>query len=211
MFSLFREEFPKRYFEIDIAEGNMISFASGLSLAGNIVFTDALTVFASGCPFYEFRQGICMGRLNLKIVGSSTGLSDFGGGTTHQFIEDLAIIIKKQGRIDSRCIGQPIWLGPGTFRPVCGHNEVSAPGYIGGDHIELSVMEAYGWGKDTLRMLHCIQIQLGRSVQHMPYLLPVDQIPAVKQRDSWKICKAGCYKIIVLTHSTYGWIRVEPW
>jgi transketolase len=92
MFSLFREEFPKRYFEIDIAEGNMISFASGLSLAGNIVFTDALTVFASGCPFYEFRQGICMGRLNLKIVGSSTGLSDFGGGTTHQFIEDLAIM-----------------------------------------------------------------------------------------------------------------------
>jgi len=88
----FQQEFPERYFEMGIAEANMISFAAGLSLTGKIPFTNTFAVFASGRPFDQIRQSICTGKLNVKIIGSSAGLSDFGDGATHQSVEDIAIM-----------------------------------------------------------------------------------------------------------------------
>lgn len=88
----FQQEFPERYFEMGIAEANMISFAAGLSLTGKIPFANTFAVFASGRPFDQIRQSICTGRLNVKIIGSSAGLSDFGDGATHQSVEDIAIM-----------------------------------------------------------------------------------------------------------------------
>ncbi|MDD3179689.1 MAG: transketolase C-terminal domain-containing protein [Opitutaceae bacterium] len=88
----FEKAFPKRYFEMGIAEQNMTSFGAGLSLTGKIVFLNTFAVFASGRAFDQIRQGIAIGRLNVKIVGSSAGLSDFGDGATHQSVEDLAIM-----------------------------------------------------------------------------------------------------------------------
>lgn len=92
MSCLFQQEFPERYFEMSIAEANMISFAAGLSLTGKIAFANSFAVFASGRPFDQIRQGVSIGRLNVKIVGSSAGLSDFGDGATHQSVEDIAIM-----------------------------------------------------------------------------------------------------------------------
>lgn len=92
MSCLFQQEFPERYFEVGIAEANMVSFAAGLSLTGKIAFVNSFAVFASGRPFDQIRQGVCIGRLNVKIIGSSAGLSDFGDGATHQSIEDIAIM-----------------------------------------------------------------------------------------------------------------------
>ena len=92
MSCLFQNEFPERYFEMSIAEANMVSFAAGLSLTGKIAFVNTFAVFASGRPFDQIRQGVCIGRLNVKIIGSSAGLSDFGDGATHQSVEDIAIM-----------------------------------------------------------------------------------------------------------------------
>ena len=92
MSSLFQEEFPDRYFEMGIAEANMVSFAAGLSLTDRIAFVNSFAVFASGRPYDQIRQGVCIGNLNVKIVGSSAGLSDFGDGATHQAIEDVALM-----------------------------------------------------------------------------------------------------------------------
>lgn len=89
---LFQQEYPERYFEMGIAEQNMISFAAGLSLTGKIAFVNSFAVFASGRPYDQIRQGVCIGGLNVKIIGSSSGLSDFGDGATHQAIEDVAIM-----------------------------------------------------------------------------------------------------------------------
>jgi transketolase len=75
-----------------IAEANMTSFAAGLSLAGKIPFTNSFAVFAAGRAFDQIRQGICIPGLNVRIVGSSCGLSDFGDGSTHQSVEDVAIM-----------------------------------------------------------------------------------------------------------------------
>ena len=81
---------PERYFEMGIGEQNMISVAAGLSLTGKIPFAHSFAVFASGRTFDQIRQSVCLPGLNVKIVGSSCGLSDFGDGATHQSFEDLA-------------------------------------------------------------------------------------------------------------------------
>ncbi len=88
----FEQAFPERFFEMGIAEANMTSFAAGLSLTGKIPFTNSFAVFAAGRAFDQIRQGICIPGLNIRIVGSSSGLSDFGDGSTHQSVEDVAIM-----------------------------------------------------------------------------------------------------------------------
>lgn len=88
----FEKEFPERFFEMGIAEANMTSFAAGLSLTGKIAFTNSFAVFASGRSYDQIRQSVAIGKLNVKIIGSSAGLSDFGDGATHQAIEDIAIM-----------------------------------------------------------------------------------------------------------------------
>jgi transketolase len=92
MTCLFEKEFPDRFFEMGIGEANMTSFAGGLSLTGKVAFTNSFAVFAAGRAYDQIRQGISIPRLNVKIVGSSAGLSDFGDGATHQSVEDVAIM-----------------------------------------------------------------------------------------------------------------------
>ena len=91
MTKLFEKEFPTRFFEVGIGEQNMISTAAGLALSGKIAFANSFAVFATGRPYDQIRVS-CIGKLNVKIVGSSCGLSDFGDGATHQSIEDVAIM-----------------------------------------------------------------------------------------------------------------------
>ena len=92
MTKLFEKEFPGRFFEMGIGEQNMISTAAGLALSGKIAFANSFAVFATGRPYDQIRVSVCIGKLNVKIVGSSCGLSDFGDGATHQGIEDIAIM-----------------------------------------------------------------------------------------------------------------------
>jgi len=92
MSCMFKEKFPERYFEMGIAEQNMASVAAGLSLTGKIPFIHSFAVFASGRAYDQIRQVIALGRLNVKICGSSAGLSDFGDGATHQSVEDIALM-----------------------------------------------------------------------------------------------------------------------
>lgn len=89
---MFQDKYPERFFEMGIAEANMISTAAGLSLTGKIPFASTFAVFASGRPYDQIRTSVCIPKLNVKICGSSAGLSDFGDGSTHQSIDDLAIM-----------------------------------------------------------------------------------------------------------------------
>ena len=89
---LFQRAYPERYFEMGIAEADMTSFAAGLSLTGKIAVTNSFAVFAAGRAFDQIRQGVAIPALNVKVVGSSAGLSDFGDGATHQSIDDIAIM-----------------------------------------------------------------------------------------------------------------------
>lgn len=92
MSCLFQSEFPERYFEMGIAEQNMASTAAGLALTGKIPFINSFAVFASGRAYDQLRQTIAIAKLKVRVCGSSSGLSDFGDGSTHQSIEDMAIM-----------------------------------------------------------------------------------------------------------------------
>jgi len=89
---MFKEAFPDRYFEMGIAEQNMTSTAAGFALAGKIPFTGTFAVFAAGRAYDQIRCSIAIPEANVKIIGSSCGLSDFGDGKTHQSVEDGNII-----------------------------------------------------------------------------------------------------------------------
>ncbi|MDR1104999.1 MAG: transketolase family protein [Treponema sp.] len=88
MSALFAEAYPDRYFEMGIAEQNMSSTAAGFALAGKIPFTGTFAVFAAGRAYDQIRCSIAIPSANVKICGSSCGLSDFGDGKTHQSVED---------------------------------------------------------------------------------------------------------------------------
>ena len=92
MSSMFKAVYPERYFEMGIAEQNMTSTAAGLALAGKIPFTSTFAVFAAGRAYDQIRCSVAIPRANVKLVGSSCGLSDYGDGKTHQSVEDGNII-----------------------------------------------------------------------------------------------------------------------
>ena len=92
MSNMFKEAFPERFFEMGIAEQDMTSVAAGFALAGKIPFTGTFAVFAAGRAYDQIRCSIAIPRANVKVVGSSCGLSDYGDGKTHQSVEDANII-----------------------------------------------------------------------------------------------------------------------
>ena len=92
MSNMFGAEFPQRYFQMGIAEANMISASAGLALTGHVPFASSFAVFASGRPYDQIRSSVAIPNLNVKICGSSAGLSDFGDGKTHQSIDDITLM-----------------------------------------------------------------------------------------------------------------------
>lgn len=92
MSNLFGEQYPERYFQVGIAEQNMASMAAGLALTGKTAIIHSFAVFASGRTYDQIRSSICIPNLNVKICGSSAGLSDYGDGKTHQSVDDIALM-----------------------------------------------------------------------------------------------------------------------
>ena len=92
MTTLIEKNLPGQYFEMGIGEQNMMSIAGGLSLTGKIPFVNSFAIFLVSRAFDQIRQAVGIPGLNVKIIGSSAGLSDFGDGATHQTIEDIALM-----------------------------------------------------------------------------------------------------------------------
>lgn len=90
MGKLVEQALPEQHIEMGIAEANMASVAGGLARVGKIPFVNSFAVFAAGRAYDQIRQSLAIGKLNVKICGSSAGLSDFGDGASHQSIDDLA-------------------------------------------------------------------------------------------------------------------------
>jgi len=90
--SLFKEKYPKRFFDMGIAEQNLINTAGGLSLTGLIPFVSTYGVFVSGRAWEQIRTSICYGELNVKFGGAHGGLSVGPDGATHQALEEITIM-----------------------------------------------------------------------------------------------------------------------
>ncbi|MFC1484865.1 transketolase family protein [bacterium] len=88
---LFANEFTDRFYNMGIAEQDMICEAAGLALVGRIPFASAYSIFATGRAWDQLRNTVCYSNLNVKIVGTHTGLLVGPDGATHQALEDIAI------------------------------------------------------------------------------------------------------------------------
>lgn len=89
---MFRDKYPERFFNIGIAEANMMGIAAGIATTGKNVFASSFAMFAAGRAFEQVRNSIAYPNLNVKVVGTHAGISVGEDGATHQCIEDLSIM-----------------------------------------------------------------------------------------------------------------------
>ena len=90
--ALFAKEFPDRFFNMGIAEQNLMGTAAGLAASGKIPFASTFAVFATGRAFEPIRNAIAYPRLNVKIAATHAGLTVGEDGASHQCMEDIAVM-----------------------------------------------------------------------------------------------------------------------
>lgn len=89
---LFAKEFPNRFFDMGIAEQNMISTAAGMATCGKIPYASTFAIFASGRAYDQIRNSVCYPNLNVKICATHAGITVGEDGATHQMIEDISLM-----------------------------------------------------------------------------------------------------------------------
>ena len=88
----FKKEFPERFFDVGIAEQNLMGMAAGLALGGKIPFASTFAIFASGRAYDQVRNAICYSNLNVKIAATHAGITVGEDGASHQALEDIALM-----------------------------------------------------------------------------------------------------------------------
>ncbi|MBT9830706.1 transketolase family protein [Clostridium baratii] len=88
----FKSVAPERFFNMGIAEGNMMGVAAGLSTCGKIPFVSTFAMFAAGRAFEQIRNSICYPKLNVKVCATHAGLTVGEDGASHQAIEDISLM-----------------------------------------------------------------------------------------------------------------------
>lgn len=90
--AVFAKAFPERFFNVGIAEQNLMGVGAGLAAAGKIPFVSTFAMFAAGRAFEQVRNSICYPKLNVKIAATHAGLTVGEDGASHQAIEDISLM-----------------------------------------------------------------------------------------------------------------------
>lgn len=88
----FASAYPDRFFNVGIAEQNMVDTAAGLAVAGKVAFTGSFAVFATGRAYDQVRNTVCYAGLDVKLAPTHAGITVGPDGGSHQMIEDLALM-----------------------------------------------------------------------------------------------------------------------
>ena len=88
----FQKEYPDRFFQVGIAEANMIGIAAGMTIGGKIPFTGTFANFSTGRVYDQIRQSVAYSNKNVKICASHAGLTLGEDGATHQILEDIGLM-----------------------------------------------------------------------------------------------------------------------
>jgi transketolase len=115
----FKKEFPDRFFQVGIAEANMMGLAAGLTIGGKIPFTGTFANFSTGRVYDQIRQSIAYSGKNVKICASHAGLTLGEDGATHQILEDIGMMKMLPGM---------------TVVVPCDHNQTKAATIALGSH-----------------------------------------------------------------------------
>ncbi|MFA5119056.1 MAG: transketolase family protein [Candidatus Omnitrophota bacterium] len=89
---LFAKEYPERFFNMGVAEQNMMAVASGLASCGKIVFASTFAIFATGRAWDQIRNSVAYNNFNINIVATHAGVSVGPDGASHQALEDIALM-----------------------------------------------------------------------------------------------------------------------
>lgn len=90
--NMFQKKFPERFFDMGIAEQNMMGVAAGLAATGKVPFASTFAVFATGRAYDQIRNTICYPRLNVKIAATHAGITVGEDGGSHQALEDINLM-----------------------------------------------------------------------------------------------------------------------
>jgi transketolase len=115
----FKKEFPDRFFQVGIAEANMMGLAAGMTIGGKIPFTGTFANFSTGRVYDQIRQSIAYSGKNVKICASHAGLTLGEDGATHQILEDIGMMKMLPGM---------------TVVVPCDHNQTKAATIALGTH-----------------------------------------------------------------------------
>ncbi|MBU4369290.1 1-deoxy-D-xylulose-5-phosphate synthase [Patescibacteria group bacterium] len=218
LFDDFRKNCPKRFFNIGVAEANMISIAAGLSLSEKNVYCYSIAPFLIMRAFEQVRVDICFHNLNVKLLGGGTGLSYGLEGMTHHTIEDFAIMkalpnmtviapgdIKEAEEIAKQSINYP---GPIYIRLPKQANESV---YKTDPKIKIGKGEIVEYGKDiclitTGSMLYNSKIALEKLKKKKikPTLVSIHTIKPLDENLIKKISKTHKYIFVIEEHSLIG-------
>lgn len=90
--NIFAKKYPNRFFDVGIAEQNMMSMAAGLATCGKIPYASTFAIFVAGRAYDQIRNSICYPNLNVKICATHAGVTVGEDGATHQMLEDLSLM-----------------------------------------------------------------------------------------------------------------------
>ncbi|MBP1744143.1 MAG: transketolase, C-terminal subunit [Firmicutes bacterium] len=88
----FKKVAPERFFNMGIAEGNMMAVAAGISTCDKVVFASTFAIFAAGRAFEQIRNSICYPKLNVKVCATHAGITVGEDGASHQSVEDISLM-----------------------------------------------------------------------------------------------------------------------
>ena len=95
----FKKNHPERFFQVGIAEANMIGIAAGMTIGGKIPFTGTFANFSTGRVYDQIRQSVAYAEKNVKICASHAGLTLGEDGATHQILEDIGLMKMLPGMV----------------------------------------------------------------------------------------------------------------
>lgn len=90
--NIFAKEFPNKFFDMGIAEANMIGTAAGFATCGKIPYASTFAIFSAGRAYDQIRNSVCYPNLNVKICATHAGITVGEDGATHQMLEDISMM-----------------------------------------------------------------------------------------------------------------------
>lgn len=152
----FRDAFPDRFFEVGVAEQNLVTVGSGMAAMGKIPFVSSYAAFAPGRCWEQIRTTICLNNQPVKIVGSHAGLSVGPDGATHQVLEDIALM---------RTLPNMVVLSPGDANEAKAATlalaEDPRPGYI---RLAREATETFMPERLTFKIGEVIKLNTGNDI-----------------------------------------------
>ena len=145
----FIENHPKRFFQVGIAEANMMGIAAGLTIGGKIPFTGTFANFSTGRVYDQIRQSIAYSNKNVKICASHAGLTLGEDGATHQILEDIGLMKMLPGM---------------TVINTCDYNQTKAATLAIADHVG-PVYLRFGRPKVPVFMPENEKFEIGKAIQ----------------------------------------------